>query len=132
VALLCGLLICLALAPIYFLRIVPMVFPTLSKVPWDPSRFSQERFFGKALPNSSWVEDEIPVYFAKDNKFGRVNLDGSDPTHLFEADMPVADFLISPDGRSVLISTFPDRRQYVRPLAKLYLVSMDDRDVWLV
>jgi len=79
----------------------------------------QDELSRRLKPDTRWVMDKFPVYFASGNKFGRINLDGSDLKIFYKASFPVQEFIFSPDGRTIAIITSGDILVYDQKLDEI-------------
>ncbi len=79
----------------------------------------QDELSRRLKPDTRWVMNKFPVYFASGNKFGRINLDGSDLKIFYKASFPVQEFIFSPDGRYVAIITSGDLLVYDQKLDQI-------------
>lgn len=79
----------------------------------------QDELSRRLKTHTHWVMNKFPVYFASGNKFGRINLDGSDLKVFYTAAFPVQEFIFSPDGRYAAIITFGDLLVYDQKLDQI-------------
>lgn len=79
----------------------------------------QDELIRRLKTHTHWVRDKFPVYFASGNKFGRINLDGSDLKVLYAASFPVQEFIFSPDGRYAALITSGDLLVYDQKLDEI-------------
>ena len=86
-------------------------------------RNHQDELIRRLKPDTRWVMNKFPVYFASGNKFGRINLDGSDLKIFYEASFPVQEFIFSPDGRTIVIITSGSLLVYDQKLDQIDLVE---------
>lgn len=86
-------------------------------------RGHQDELSRRLKPDTRWVMSKFPVYFASGNKFGRINLDGSDLKILYKASFPVHEFIFSPDGRYVAMLTSGDLLVYDQKLDRIESVQ---------
>lgn len=79
----------------------------------------QDELSRRLKTHTRWVMNKFPVYFASGNKFGRINLDGSDLKIFYTASFPVQEFIFSPDGRYLAIITSGDLLVYDQKLDEI-------------
>ena len=86
-------------------------------------RSHQDDLSRRLKPDTRWVMNKFPVYFSSGNKFGRINLDGSDLKIFYRAPFPVQEFIFSPNGRYIAIITSGDLLVYDQKLDQVDLVQ---------
>lgn len=103
---------------------------------------TQNQFFARALPNTEWVKEKIPLYFVNRDQLGVINTDGSEQKIIFERKGAITGFILSPDGKSILVVVQdPSRRRFKDDLSRslaidrtrfLYLVRLGNDKTVLV
>lgn len=96
------------LSRVVLIGILFMIFMTISIFWTEYQRSRQTNLRQRVSPDTHWVMQKFSVYFILGNKFGRINIDGSDLRYLYKASFLIQEFIFSPDGKFIVLVSSGD------------------------
>ncbi len=73
--------------------------------------------------DTRWVKSKQPIYFIMGNILGKINADGSDLDFFYKNDSPLKEFVFSPNGRYILLTSDNELLLYDRQEESLEVID---------